>query len=133
MASLRPLIRFSSYKSRVLTVKTAHFTQFARHSSAICNLKTTTNFKSQTSLTAQKWCVYRYVHDDKTKVDPKQLDEKLHGEKEGKEDSTQDGEKQLTQVQRLKKVFAEYGSTAIAFHVCISLTSLSICYCAVQR
>jgi len=42
-------------------------------------------------------------------------------------------EKQLTQGQRLRKIFAEYGSIAVSFHVCISLTSLGICYCAVKR
>lgn len=34
---------------------------------------------------------------------------------------------------RLKFVVAEYGTTAIVFHVTISLTSLGICYAAVKR
>jgi len=33
----------------------------------------------------------------------------------------------------LKLVVAEYGTTAIVFHVTISLTSLGICYAAVKR
>lgn len=42
-------------------------------------------------------------------------------------------EKKLSQAQRLRKIFAEYGATAVVFHTCISLTSLGICYAAVSR
>lgn len=42
-------------------------------------------------------------------------------------------QKKLSQTQRLRKVFAEYGTTAVVFHTCISLTSLGICYAAVSR
>ena len=41
--------------------------------------------------------------------------------------------KQLTLKERLKFVVQEYGTTAIVFHVCISLTSLGLCYAAVKR
>lgn len=41
-------------------------------------------------------------------------------------------EQKLTQAQKLRKVFAEYGATGIVFHTCISLTSLGICYAAVS-
>ena len=41
--------------------------------------------------------------------------------------------KPLTQRQRLAKVFAEYGTTAVVFHTTISLTSLGLCYLAVSR
>lgn len=40
--------------------------------------------------------------------------------------------KQLTLKERLKFVVQEYGTTAIVFHVCISLTSLGLCYAAVK-
>ena len=33
----------------------------------------------------------------------------------------------------IAKVFAEFGTTAVLFHTCISLTSLGICYTAVSR
>ena len=42
-------------------------------------------------------------------------------------------EKKLALRDRLKFVVAEYGTTAIVFHVTISLTSLGICYAAVKR
>ena len=42
-------------------------------------------------------------------------------------------EKKLALKDRLKLVVAEYGTTAIVFHVTISLTSLGICYAAVKR
>ena len=42
-------------------------------------------------------------------------------------------EKKLALRDRLKLVVAEYGTTAIVFHVTISLTSLGICYAAVKR
>ena len=42
-------------------------------------------------------------------------------------------EKKLALRDRLKSVVAEYGTTAIVFHVTISLTSLGICYAAVKR
>ncbi|EDO35452.1 predicted protein [Nematostella vectensis] len=38
----------------------------------------------------------------------------------------------MSQAQRLRKIFAEYGSIAVVFHVSISLTSLGICYTAVS-
>jgi len=41
-------------------------------------------------------------------------------------------EKKLALRDRLKLVVAEYGTTAIVFHVTISLTSLGICYAAVK-
>ena len=41
--------------------------------------------------------------------------------------------KKLALRDRLKFVVAEYGTTAIVFHVTISLTSLGICYAAVKR
>lgn len=42
-------------------------------------------------------------------------------------------ENKLTLKERLKIVVQEYGSTAIVFHVGISLTSLGLCYAAVKR
>ena len=45
----------------------------------------------------------------------------------------EENEKKLALKDRLKSVVAEYGTTAIVFHVCISLTSLGICYAAVKR
>ena len=42
-------------------------------------------------------------------------------------------ETKLALKERLKIVVQEYGSTAIVFHVCISLTSLGLCYAAVKR
>lgn len=41
--------------------------------------------------------------------------------------------KNLVLKDRLKFVVAEYGTTAILFHISISLTSLGICYTAVKR
>ena len=46
---------------------------------------------------------------------------------------TEEGGKNLALRDRLKSVVAEYGSTAIVFHVTISLTSLGLCYTAVKR
>ena len=46
---------------------------------------------------------------------------------------TEEGGKNLALRDRLKFVVAEYGSTAIVFHVTISLTSLGLCYTAVKR
>ena len=40
---------------------------------------------------------------------------------------------QATLKDRMKIVVQEYGTTAIVFHVTISLTSLGICYAAVKR
>ena len=54
------------------------------------------------------------------------------GQVEESVESAEDG-KPLTQRQKLKKIFAEYGTTAIVFHISISLTSLGICYAAVKR
>ena len=45
----------------------------------------------------------------------------------------EEDEKKLALRDRLKSVVAEYGTTAIVFHVTISLTSLGICYAAVKR
>lgn len=45
----------------------------------------------------------------------------------------EENEKKLALKDRLKLVVAEYGTTAIVFHVTISLTSLGICYAAVKR
>ena len=45
----------------------------------------------------------------------------------------EENEKKLTLKDRMKSVVAEYGTTAIVFHVTISLTSLGICYAAVKR
>ena len=45
----------------------------------------------------------------------------------------QEIENKLTLKERLKIVVQEYGATAIAFHVCISLSSLGLCYAAVKR
>ena len=45
----------------------------------------------------------------------------------------QEGESKMTLKERLKCVVQEYGTTAIVFHVCISLTSLGLCYAAVKR
>ncbi|XP_068721801.1 protein FAM210B, mitochondrial-like [Montipora capricornis] len=44
----------------------------------------------------------------------------------------QEGESKMTLKERLKYVVQEYGTTAIVFHVCISLTSLGLCYAAVK-
>lgn len=44
----------------------------------------------------------------------------------------EENEKKLALKDRLKLVVAEYGTTAILFHVTISLTSLGICYAAVK-
>lgn len=45
----------------------------------------------------------------------------------------EENEKKLALKDRLKFVVAEYGTTAIVFHISISLTSLGICYTAVKR
>lgn len=42
-------------------------------------------------------------------------------------------ENKLSLRDRLKSVVQEYGTTAIVFHVSISLTSLGLCYAAVKR
>ena len=54
----------------------------------------------------------------------------------GQENTTKSHEengKKLALKDRLKFVVAEYGTTAIVFHVSISLTSLGLCYTAVKR
>lgn len=45
----------------------------------------------------------------------------------------QEIETKLTLRERLKIVVQEYGTTAVVFHVCISLSSLGLCYAAVKR
>ncbi|KAJ7374777.1 hypothetical protein OS493_005127 [Desmophyllum pertusum] len=53
----------------------------------------------------------------------------------GQENTTKSHEengKKLALKDRLKFVVAEYGTTAIVFHVSISLTSLGLCYTAVK-
>lgn len=45
----------------------------------------------------------------------------------------EESEKKLALKDKMKLVVAEYGTTAIVFHVTISLTSLGICYAAVKR
>ena len=55
-------------------------------------------------------------------------------EKSRKENAAQEGsDNKLTLKERLKSVVQEYGTTAIVFHVSISLTSLGLCYAAVKR
>ncbi|KXJ12779.1 Protein FAM210B [Exaiptasia diaphana] len=129
MASIRALICLSSFNRRVLAMKTWRFTTIVRHKSAISCF--TRHSRCITLLKSQSF-PNRYVHDDKGKVDSQEYNDKLRGGEEGADSKNQEQEKQLTQVQRLRKIFAEYGSTAIAFHVTISLTSLGICYTAVQ-
>ena len=79
------------------------------------------------------WTVYRHIHDDRSKIDSKIPASEESGSNEQEKKDENKEEVNLTQVQRLRKVFAEYGSTAVVFHVCISLTSLGICYMAVKR
>lgn len=43
-----------------------------------------------------------------------------------------DSSKELTGRQKLRRIFAEYGVTAVVFHTGISLTSLGLCYVAVN-
>ena len=52
---------------------------------------------------------------------------------QGTAKNQEENEKKLALKDRLKLVVAEYGTTAILFHVTISLTSLGICYAAVKR
>ena len=54
-------------------------------------------------------------------------------DKPGQDWNQEEDEKKLALRDRLKSVVAEYGTTAIVFHVTISLTSLGICYAAVKR
>lgn len=129
MASIHSLVRITSFNRRVLAVEALRFTKIVRHNSAISCF--TRQSRCLTVLKSQRF--NRYLHDDKAKVDSQGSKEKLHVSKEEEKDDKIQGEKQLTQIQKLRKIFAEYGSTAIAFHVTISLTSLGICYTAVQR
>lgn len=53
--------------------------------------------------------------------------------KKNANDREQGNETKITQRQRLRKVFAEYGSIGVVFHISMSLTSLGIVYTAVKR
>ena len=46
---------------------------------------------------------------------------------------TEEAPKKLSQKDKLAKVFAQYGTTALVFHVSISLVSLGTSYLAVSR
>ena len=54
-------------------------------------------------------------------------------ETESKVEGDKDSDKPLTQRQKLARIFAAYGTTAVVFHTSISLTSLGICYMIVSR
>lgn len=53
-------------------------------------------------------------------------------DKMAKEGGEKTDDKPLTQRQKLTRIFAAYGSTAVVFHTTISLTSLGICYTIVS-
>lgn len=135
MAIIRPLLRFCPYTNRFLTVEGVYLTKYARHASAISCMKSTGS-NTQTSFATfakEHWFKNRNFHQAQVNLDSKQSNEKIRDGKESKEDAKIIIEKPLTQGQRLRKVFAEYGSIGVAFHISISLTSLGICYCAVKR
>ena len=79
----------------------------------------------------------RYFHGscvlkEKQSTQKSQRDTELEDSIELEPDESK-SEQKLTQAQKLRKVFAEYGATGVVFHTCISLTSLGICYAAVSR
>lgn len=56
-----------------------------------------------------------------------------NGSCKGNAAAQEGNENKLSLRDRLKSVVQEYGTTAIVFHVSISLTSLGLCYAAVKR
>lgn len=128
MALTRSLIRLSSISSRVLVQESSVF-----RVSRVIGGCSVSKLESNLSPRSTCWTVFRQIHEDRPKVDSQIPTSEDLGTKKQEQEGEKKEETNLTQVQRLKKVFAEYGSTAVVFHVCISLTSLGICYTAVKR
>lgn len=75
----------------------------------------------------------RKLHDKKVETHQEQHHTEEDTKTGSNEGTDQGKEIKLSQRQRLKKVFAEYGATAVVFHISMSLTSLGICYTALKR